>query len=57
MVVPRSALFWSESRRPPLLEMGYDVTFSVYEVHNLPNPPLCEPPASWKTENWLVRTR
>ena len=27
--------FWTESCRPIMIEMGYDVTFSVYEVHNL----------------------
>jgi hypothetical protein len=27
--------FWNESCRPLLLEMGFDVTFNVYEVHNL----------------------
>jgi hypothetical protein len=27
--------FWNEACRPIMIEMGYDVTFSVYEVHNL----------------------
>ena len=27
--------FWNESCRPIMVEMGYDVSFVVYEVHNL----------------------